>query len=99
MCLVSEGAPHRERLVSYFWKVPFLCCSLRRRFGNTLGWQGVIGCGRSVTDFSRVSGGFTQGGEIIPRRLITELEDTEDGSDSFLNLIDGTIFLRVDLLK
>jgi hypothetical protein len=83
------------------------CCSSRPRFhsclgvflGDALGRQRVVGSGRSVSNFTRVTHGSRKRWVIIARSLVTHLEDSEKSTDSLPDFVDGAVFLRVDRIE
>jgi len=61
-----------------------------------LGWESIIGSGRSLSDLSTPSGWLGKGWVVISAGLVAELKDSEDGTDSLSNLVDGAIVGTVD---
>lgn len=66
---------------------------------DLLGRQGIVSSGGSLSNFTRPSSRPGQGRVIISGRLVTELEDTEESTDSLSDFIHGAIWLAVDLFQ
>lgn len=59
-------------------------------------WKSIVGSHRSLSNFSRPPSRLTEGGVIITTGLVAELEDTENSSNSFSNLVDRAVISTVN---